>query len=318
MEIFTNTNVDFIGKRKVAFIVSLVIISLGIISLIVHGGPRLSIDFEGGLQLQFRFEKPVDIAEIRRILAETGHPSAEIQMFGAETEVLIRIKGTEGTTETEEGKNPLVHEIQEAFAEAFPDNPAIIDRQEQVGPKVGQELKGQALLAILYSMIGIILYIWWRFEFKFGAAAVIALFHDVVITIGVFSLIDHEISLTIIAALLTIVGYSLNDTIVVFDRIRENLRNMRRKEYSEIINASINQTLSRTLLTSGTTFLVVLSLIILGGSVIQDFGIALLVGIVVGTYSSIFVASPMLVEWQARQEANQKAKVRTNVKRKKK
>lgn len=315
MEIFTNTNVDFVGKRKAAFIVSLVVIGLGVLSLLFHGGPLLSIDFEGGLLLQIRFEKPVNISQVRDIMVETGHPSAEIQMFGAETEVLIRIKGTEGTTETVEGKNPLVQEIMSTFAEKLPDNKSLIDRQEQVGPKVGEELKGQALLAILYSLLGIILYIWWRFEFKFGIAAVIALFHDVLITVGIFSLINKEISLTIIAALLTIVGYSLNDTIVVFDRIRENSRTLRRKPYSEILNTSINQTLSRTVLTSGTTMLVVLSLAIFGGAVIRDFAIALLIGVVVGTYSSVFVAAPVLVEWQAYQEQQQKVRARTGKQR---
>jgi len=173
--------------------------------------------------------------------------------------------------------------------------------QDTVGPKIGSELKGKAFLAIIYSLLGIIIYIWWRFEFTYGIAAVIALFHDVLITLGLFSIFDKEISLTIVAALLTIVGYSLNDTIVVFDRIRENFRNSRKDTFDRIINKSINDTISRTIITSLTTFVVVLSLFIFGGNVIHDFAFAIIIGVVVGTYSSIFIASPILVEHYQRQ-----------------
>jgi preprotein translocase SecF subunit len=193
-------------------------------------------------------------------------------------------------------KDKTSTKVIDVIKKQFPDNvdPATLIRlQEEVGPKIGEELKGKAILAIFWALLGIILYIWWRFELTFGLAAVAALFHDVLITIGIFSLLGKDISLSIVAALLTIVGYSLNDTIVVFDRVREDLKLYRKEPYGSVINHSINETLSRTIITSLTTFVVVLSLYIFGGSVIHDFAFALLVGVVVGTYSSIFVASPL-------------------------
>jgi preprotein translocase SecF subunit len=306
MKFFSDTKIDFIGKRKIAFAISVIIILAGIASLVINKGPKYSIDFSGGVSLELDIT-PLDssvqalgVEEIRNALAQDGITDVEIQEIsdrqGKKDLVLIKTK----LTETEGVKNSDL--VKKSIRTNFPSHANSADSlfirlQEEVGPRIGEELKGKALLAIFWSLIGIIFYIWWRFEFSFGVAAIIALFHDVLITVGVFSILGKEISLPVVAALLTIVGYSLNDTIVIFDRIREDLKIYRRESYASVINHSINETLSRTIITSLTTFLVVLSLYIFGGSVIHDFAFALLIGVVVGTYSSIFVASPLLVEY---------------------
>jgi preprotein translocase SecF subunit len=288
-----------VGRRKFAFWISAGLILVGIISLVARGGPVFSIDFAGGTLLQIQFERDLSVQEIRNSLDTIGWGDAEIQRFGEGKEFLIRVKKQEVGTRVGD-------QIKEAMTRDFPDNKFEVRRQEKVGPKIGEELKGKAVLAILYAMIGILIYISWRFEFKFAVGAIAALFHDVLITVGIFSLLNREISLAIVAALLTIVGYSLNDTIVVFDRIREDLALMRGQSYEAIINASINQTLSRTIITSLTTLVVVICLYILGGEVIRDFAFALMIGVIVGTYSSIFVASPVLIEWHGRLLAKKK------------
>ncbi len=302
MRFFGKTKIDFIGKRRIAFALSLVIILAGIVSLVVNKGPKYSIDFTGGVAMELELTPVkegaaiVKVQEIRDALKNAGIEDAEIQEIkGTEGKHLVLIK----TQAVGEMKDKTSTKVIDVIKKQFPDNvdPATLIRlQEEVGPKIGEELKGKAILAIFWALLGIILYIWWRFEFTFGLTAVAALFHDVLITIGIFSLLGKEISLSIVAALLTIVGYSLNDTIVVFDRIREDLKLYRKESYGSVINHSINETLSRTIITSLTTFVVVLSLYIFGGSVIHDFAFALLVGVVVGTYSSIFVASPLMVE----------------------
>ncbi len=302
MRFFGETKIDFIGKRKIAFIISIIIIAAGIVSLVINKGPKYSIDFTGGVSLELDLTpvnengKFIEIQEIRDLLASEGIISTEIQEIrGMENRDLILIK----TKEFSETGEKVGNKIIETIKTAFPDNidpEKFIRLQEEVGPKIGEELRGKAILAIFWALVGIIIYIWWRFEFTFGLAAVAALFHDVIITVGIFSIAGKEISLQVVAALLTIVGYSLNDTIVVFDRIREDLKIYRRESYSGVINHSINETLSRTIITSLTTFVVVLSLFIFGGSVIHDFAFAILVGVIVGTYSSIFIASPILVE----------------------
>lgn len=299
MQILKGAHFDFVGKRKIAFWVSIGLISVGLISLIAHKGPTFSIDFAGGSLLQIRFEKDLSVQEIRSSLDKIGWGDSEIQKFGEGNEVLIRVKKQEVGTR-------VADQIKAALARDFPDNKFEVRREEKVGPKIGRELKGKAVWAILYAMIGILIYISWRFEFKFAVGAIAALFHDVLITVGIFSILNKEISLAIVAALLTIVGYSLNDTIVVFDRIREDLTIMRSQPYEAIINASINQTLSRTIITSLTTLVVVVCLFSLGGEVIRDFAFALMIGVVVGTYSSIFVASPVLIEWHSRLLAKKK------------
>ena len=297
----------------------MVLIGAGILSLIIHLGPNYSIDFSGGTLLDLRIMHPseikIEVGAIRDALSEIGMEKAEIQIseggatkaeeneLGATTNMLIKVKGHE---KADSDVKPLGQQIKEAIQEKYPKAKLEVLRQEEVGPKIGGELKWKMLLAIFWAMLGIVIYIWWRFEFKFGIAAIIALLHDVLITVGIFSIFNREISLSIIAALLTIVGYSLNDTIVVFDRIRENLRLLRRQTYDNIINTSINQSLSRTIITSGTTLFVIISLVILGGTVIRDFAFALFIGVLVGTYSSIFVASPLLVEWEHYKEVREK------------
>lgn len=296
MRLFENTNIDFISKRKIAYVVSGILILIGIIALIV--GPKYSIDFTGGVSLELDMSAPagsndtLTIDRVREVLLRENITDVELQTIrdGERVFFLFRVQadGTEADT--------IVRLMKENFPE-HTDKPGFVRLQEEVGPRIGEELKGKAILAIIYSLIGIIIYIWWRFEFTFGVAAVAALFHDVLITVGIFFITGREISLAIVAALLTIVGYSLNDTIVIFDRIREDMKIYRKESYSSIINHSINETLSRTFITSFTTFMVVLCLFILGGNVIRDFAFALMIGVVVGTYSSIFVASPILVEF---------------------
>jgi len=302
MRFFGKTKIDFIGKRRIAFAMSLVIILAGIVSLVINKGPKYSIDFTGGVAMELDLTpvkegaQMVKVQDIRDALTNADIQDAEIQEIkGAEGKQFILIK-----TQVVGGmKDKISTKVIEVIKKEFPDNvnpETLIRLQEEVGPKIGEELKGKAILAIFWALLGIILYIWWRFEFTFGLTAVAALFHDILITIGIFSMLGIEISLSIVAALLTIVGYSLNDTIVVFDRIREDLKLYRKEPYGSVINHSINETLSRTIITSLTTFVVVLSLYLFGGTVIHDFAFAILVGVVVGTYSSIFVASPLMVE----------------------
>lgn len=301
MRFFGDTKIDFIGKRKIAFAVSIIVILAGIVSLVINGGPKYSIDFTGGVSMELDLTpltenaQPIDIQTIRDVLTANGIEGSEIQTIrGLDKKSLVLIK-----TKVVSGEEKISTKIIDTIKREFPDNvdpTTLIRLQEEVGPKIGGELKEKMILAIFWALLGIIIYIWWRFEFTFGLAAVAALIHDVAITIGIFSIVGKEISLPIVAALLTIVGYSLNDTIVVFDRIREDLRVFRKESYANVINHSINETLSRTIITSLTTFVVVLSLYIFGGSVIHDFAFAFLVGVVVGTYSSIFIASPLMVE----------------------
>ena len=301
MQFLTNVNFDFLGKRKIAALISGTLIIIGIASLILHGGPKEGIDFTGGTTIRLKFEKAVNIGEIRSILSAIGQGNAEIKNIGETSEILISVQQQADIGEV---SDLIINELKDKLSE----NPFELRERDTVGPRIGKELERAAIWAIIFSLILILIYISYRFEFKFAVGAVIALFHDVIITLGVFSVLNLEISLAVVAAFLTIVGYSLNDTIVVFDRIRENLKIMRREDYVTIINTSINQTLSRTLLTSLTTFLVVLILFIFGGEVIHNFSFALLVGVIVGTYSSIFVASPFVVEWQLRQERTKKTR----------
>lgn len=289
MQFFTKTHIDFVSRRRKAFLVSALVIAAGLISLAVKGGPDLSIDFEGGVLIQLRFAKPIRTETLRSALDQAGYGKSEIQMFATRNEVLVRAAHVEAADASEA--------IKSAITTSLADNPFEVRREELVGPKIGQELGKKAILAIVFAMCAILVYLGWRFQFRFAVAAVAALFHDVLVTLGLFSLTGREISLAVIAAFLTIVGYSLNDTIVVFDRIREDLRKYHRESYNGVINASINETLNRTLMTSLTTLIVVLFLFFMGGEVLRDFSFALLVGVLVGTYSSIFVASPILVEW---------------------
>ncbi|MBN2564140.1 MAG: protein translocase subunit SecF [Candidatus Eisenbacteria bacterium] len=298
MEFLLGTHIDFLGHRRAAFILSAVLIGAGLISLAVHGGPKQGIDFSGGVLLQVQFERPVPAESIRQTLAGIGLGDAEIQHFGNGREAIIRTRAAEG--------EDLTGAIVAALNAANPGNQADIRREELVGPKVGGELRATATLAIIYALIGMLIYISLRFEFKFAVGAVAALIHDVLVTLGMFSLTGREISLPVIAAFLTVVGYSLNDTIVVYDRIREDRRKLYGRSFVDIVNTSINETLSRTLITSLTTLIVVVCLFFLGGEVIKDFAFALMVGVIVGTYSSIYVASPLVVEWQIHAEGRRR------------
>lgn len=324
MRFFENTKFDFISKRKVAYIISCLLIIIGIIAFIV--GPQLSIDFTGGVSMELDMSpptpehEPLRIEEIREVLLAEGLTDVEIQTIrGTEEREYFLFKTrkvaddraavadiTPPVERQEYASTQRIVGLMRANFPEYTDHPGFIRLQEEVGPRIGEELRGRAIMAILIALLGIIIYIWWRFEFTYGVAAVAALFHDVLITVGIFFITGREISLAIVAALLTIVGYSLNDTIVVFDRIREDLKIYRKESYGSVINHSINETLSRTVITSMTTFVVVLSLYLLGGTVIRDFAFALMIGVIVGTYSSIFVASPLLVEFFGKRQTSRK------------
>jgi preprotein translocase subunit SecF len=285
-------NLDFIGKRTMAVIFSLILILVGLVSLFVKGGPSYGIDFSGGTLVQVRFTDPTGAAEIKKALAELKLQGLTVQRFGGDaSEYLVRAQNT--STELE----GMAQQMGSALEKSYGAGKYDILRVEMVGPQVGKDLRKKGLMAILYAMIGILIYVTWRFEFRFAVGAILALAHDVLITLGAFSLTNREIDLPIIAAFLAIIGYSLNDTIIVYDRIRENRGKLDKAGFPEIVNRSVNETLSRTILTSGTTLLVVLALFLFGGGVIHNFAFALLVGILIGTYSSIFVASPLLIFW---------------------
>ncbi|MBI3090900.1 MAG: protein translocase subunit SecF [Candidatus Tectomicrobia bacterium] len=297
------TTYDFLGRKKYAFAVSGGLILLSFVFFLARGLVP-GIDFSGGTIVQMHFKSPVAIDAVRSALSGAGMENAVIQHFGQRDEVLVRLP------QTEEDPQKMSDAVRQQIGRAFGKDAFEVQRVETVGPKVGRDLIRQAIMAIVYSMIGLIIYITIRFDFKFGVAAIVALIHDVLITLGAFSITGKEMSLTVIAALLTVVGYSLNDTIVVFDRIRENQRRVRKEGYETMVNASVNETLSRTILTSGTTLIVLVALFFLGGEVIHDFSFALLVGIIVGTYSSIFVASPIVVLWREHQRPDRsKAKL---------
>ncbi len=336
-------NIDFIGKKKIAFIVSICLLIVSLFSLALHGGPRYGIDFAGGSLIQVKFDGPVKVGDVKNGLADIDMGSPSVQQFGEkrDNEFLIR------TDETEVSEDNFSTRLEEGL-KASTGSGAEIRRIEMVGPQVGKDLREKALFAMFFALLFITVYISGRFEFKwllsfvmavaligavyllslfkvsipilivvalvvtlalfwflelkYAMGAIVALIHDVTITVGVFSLLDMEFTLPIIAALLTIIGYSLNDTIIVFDRIRENLRKYSRKPMETILNRSVNETLSRTLLTSLTTLVVVVSLLILGGGIIHDFAFALFIGVVVGTYSSVYVASPILLAWSGKKK----------------
>lgn len=334
-------NFDFIGNRMTAFVVSIVLIVLGIGSIIVKGGLNFGIDFVGGTLVEVKFTDTTDIDAVRKAVADAGFANASIQRLGEENVFLIRVQLTKGSA-TESGEDEG-KKITAALSAKFGDGSFETNRIEQIGPQVGGELWRSAQLAMLFMLAGMVLYISWRFEAKFALpvaviavliiglsswnialtlviilgiaavlaasiyfeyhyalAAIIALIHDVLITIGALSLTNRELTLPVVAAILTIIGYSVNDTIVVFDRIRENVRLMTKQTPEEVLNASINQTLSRTILTSLTTLFVIVVLYLAGGNSINSFAFALLIGIGIGTYSSIFIATPILYIWNQR------------------
>lgn len=290
MELFRNPNVNFIGVRRRAMLVSAIVIVAGLVSFAIHRGFRMSIDFAGGALVEIGLENPVPVADIRAVVSAAGFEGAEITRFGEEGDYLIKVKSVGDAA-------GVAEQLKEAVAAGVGGQTVDLRRVESVGPKIGSELRTAAFWAVMYSLLGILIYVSFRFDFRFAVASILATGHDVLITLSFLSFVGMEISLTVIAALLTVVGYSLNDTVVVFDRIRENLGVRRREDLGTLINTSINETLSRTVITGGTTLLSLGALIMLGGGVIRDFALTLMVGIIIGTFSSIFIASPILIEW---------------------
>ncbi|MGD2028393.1 MAG: protein translocase subunit SecF [Desulfobacterales bacterium] len=334
-------NINFVGKRKIAFCISLAMILASIASLLIHKGPRYGIDFAGGTLIQAKFKTPVSLNRIKKGLATIDLGKSSVQQFGdqSDNEYLIR---TDMSVMTSQG---FSSKVQKAL-EASTGNAVDIRRVEMVGPQVGKDLREKALFAMFFALLFITIYISGRFEFKwvlsgvmaaalmgavyllsifnvsvpyliaaalivtlllfwflelkYAMGAIVALIHDVTITVGIFSIFDKEFTLPIIAALLTIIGYSLNDTIIIFDRIRENLKKLHKNPLEFIINRSVNETLSRTILTSITTLVVVVALFVLGGGIIHDFAFAMIIGVMIGTYSSVYVASPILLAWHGR------------------
>ena len=295
MEFIGKTNIDFAGKRKIAFAFSGVLSFLGIVAIImiVAGKANMGVDFAGGTSVQLKFEGPVVIDQARKTLEKNGL-QADLQQFAEGNKLLIRVKKSDIPL----GK--VADKIVEVFTKEFSGNKFVVESSTEIGPTVGKSLQKDALVAVFLSLLAIIIYIAWRFEFKFGVAATIATFHDVLAVLGVLFILNTEITLLIITALLTIAGYSLTDTVVVFDRIRENLRSKAKGALEETINRSINEVLSRTIITVLTTFIAAASIFFFGGEVLHDFAFALLVGLIVGTYSSIFVASPILIVWRSK------------------
>ena len=287
-----DTHFNFLGKWKFASAISGLAILGGLAAYFPLGGLNYGIDFRGGTLVQIQFPAPPDLSQIRATLASSDAGSFSLQSFGGEEnhEILVTVAGSdENQSLTTHG---LAQRIGDTLSEAFPG--LTVRRVESVGPKVGRELKIAAFQAVVFAILAILAYVWIRFQWRYSIAAVVALLHDVFIVLAAFLLTQKEITLPVVAAVLTVAGYSINDTIVILDRIRDNVRKFQKKPLFDILNESLNQTLSRTLLTSGTTLLVVLSIYFFGGEIINDFAFALLIGVLVGTYSSIFVASPLV------------------------
>ncbi len=296
LEIIKNTKIDFMGKKYIAFAFSGILSVIGIIAIIqiANGKANLGIDFAGGTAIQLKFEKPVVLHDIRLALENGGLKDFDLQDLPTENKILIREKKTEHklgqTSET----------ITNIISQKLPENKYVVDSTTEIGPKVGSKLRVDAAKAAVFAVIGILIYVAFRFQFNFGVGATIATFHDVLAVLGVFYLLGREINLILVTALLTIAGYSLTDTVVVFDRIRENLRTRHREPLETVMNASINEVLSRTIVTSMTVLLTSFALFFFGGEVIHDFALAMIMGVIIGTYSSIFIASPTVLFWKGK------------------
>jgi preprotein translocase subunit SecF len=299
VELFRSANIDWLGKKWYFLGFSLIFSVSGVLSLVFWHHLPLSVDFRGGTQVTVHFDAPPNEDHIRAAMDKAGVHDATIQRISGQgrgsNDVIVKLPlSTALDTAHDQGRAA----VENALTTDYHDSGFTVQQVDIIGPTAGKQLQHQAWLATAYSLLGMLIYLWFRFELIYGLAAVVAVFHDTLITVGAFSLTNQEISLTVIAAILTLIGYSMNDTIVVFDRIRENLALNRREKLSDVVNRSINQTLSRTVLTSGLTFLTVLSLYLFGGEVLHGFSFALVVGILIGTYSSIAVAAPMLVAYQ--------------------
>jgi preprotein translocase subunit SecF len=289
MELLGKTNIDFIGKRNISFVISAIISIVGILGVIQvgRGAANMGIDFSGGTAMQLKFSKPISIADARTALHKNGVAKADLQEIKDGNKLLVKMAGAAVGKPSEM--------VQNAFRKDFSDNPFTVESSTEIGPSIGDKLRKDTLIASFLSMLGIVMYIAWRFDFKFGVGATLATMHDCLAMFAVFYLTNKEINLMFITAVLTIAGYSLTDTVVVFDRIRENLHKNLKSSMNTIFNNSINEVLSRTIVTSLTVFLAAASLFFFGGEVIHDFALALLIGVLVGTYSSVFVASPIVV-----------------------
>jgi preprotein translocase subunit SecF len=288
-----DTRFDFIGKKKIAIWVSTIAILLCLGSIFFHSGLRYGVDFAGGILIQIKFSKTVNISEVRNALEVMGSKEAMVQAFGGENEFLIRIE------KSSEDLEAMSKTIQSSLQQQFKDKTLEIRRVEVVGPKVGKDLKMKALWAVGLSLLGILIYVAWRFrEVAYGLGGIIALFHDIIVVYGAISIGNIEYSLNVLAVVLTVIGFSINDTIVIFDRVRENIKKMRKEKLETIFNVSINETLGRTILTSGTVMMVVLILFFSGGPVIHDFAFTLIVGLISGTYSTVYIASPVVLFWE--------------------
>lgn len=285
-QFFPHTNIDFIGKRRICYAVSAIIIIVGLVIFGLRGSKNLGVDFSGGTLEQIMFQKPVKMDDVRNALKEIGYGNASIQQYGESKEIIIRTQ------------EDISKKISEVFKQKFSDNPYEVMRIEIVGPAVGKNLRQNAATSLLLGLVGILVYIMFRFNLKYGVAGVVALFHDVLVAIGAMALTHREFDLTIVAALLTIAGYSINDTVVIYDRIRENLRLVKKAGLAEIVNLSVNQTFSRTILTTGVTMLVVIALLFWGGEVLNNFAFCLFVGMISGVYSTVYIASPLILAWR--------------------
>jgi len=294
MRLFGDTNIPFVSKRRLFFVISAIVVAASIVVIAVKGF-RYGVDFTGGGLIQVRFARPVPIAAVRNALSAIGAAGASIQ----ETETgdfLIRVKPSEKALD----QTGFSGRVREQFATAFPDNPFVVLRDEAVGPRISKELQGKVLLAVVLGLIGILIYVSFRFDLRFGTGAVLSLIHDTLITLGCCSLFGREFTTTLIAAVLTVIGYSVNDSIVVSDRIREDVRRLRKESFAQVCNQAINKTLSRTIITSLTVLFVTLALLFLASAEIKDFAFAMTVGTVVGTYSSVFIVANFVVEWEQR------------------
>ena len=293
IELIRNPNINFLGKRNIAFLVSGVFAIIGIIAIvrIATGHANLGIDFAGGTAIQLKFEKSIALHDVRLALESGDLKDFDLQDLPTENKILIRVK------KTEQELGLVSENITNSISQKIPNNPYVVDSTMVVGPKVGGRLRADAAKAVAMAIIGILIYVAFRFQFKFGVGATIATFHDVLAVLGIFYLMGKEINLILITALLTIAGYSLTDTVVVFDRIRENLKQRQKDSVETVMNSSINEVLSRTIITSTTVLLTSIALFFFGGEVLHDFSLAMIMGVIIGTYSSIFVASPIVLLW---------------------
>lgn len=296
LELVKNTKIDFMGKRKIAFVFSGILSIIGIIAIIqiATGKANLGIDFAGGTAIQLKFEKPVELHSIRLALDEAGMKEFDLQDLPSLNKVLIRIK------KEEQQLGQSAEKITSIISQKITDNKYVVDSTTEIGPKVGGRLRTDAGMAIAVAVVMILVYIAFRFQFNFGIGATVATFHDVLAVLGLFYIMGREINLILVTALLTIAGYSLTDTVVVFDRIRENLKTRYKEPLEAVMNASVNEVLSRTIITSVTVLLTSAALFFFGGEVLHDFALAMIMGVVIGTYSSVFIASPVVLLWKDR------------------